>query len=436
MRLTTWRLSIVLVGLVSGSASAAGPTPRETVARVTATPVQTATAVHLDGALNEEIWATAPKVSEFVQRDPKEGAPATFPTEARVVYDSDAIYVAVWALDPDPAKIVGLLTRRDGDSPSDWVAIILDSYHDRRTAYEFSVNPAGVKSDTYWFADTNEDQSWDAVWDVQVSKDAKGWKAEFRIPFSQLRFDPRSDGTFGFAVIREIARLKETSSWPLLAKAKNGVVSQFGELVGLTFTKSPRRLELVPYTVGQIATQPPEAAIRSCRARSGQHLRRRREVRGDARSQRDGDDQPRLRPGRGRPGRRQPQCLRDVLRGAPPVLRRGFGHVPVQRRLQRRRVHGAVLLAPDRPRARRARPTSRRRVRVVARPDDDHRRGQAHGPRRLVLGRRAQRRDGRRARADCGRGGSAPRRPSSRSRATRSAARGASSPTSRRSASC
>ena len=67
---------------------------------------------------------------------------------------------------------------------------MIDSYHDRRTAYEFAVNPAGVKQDAYWFADGNNDTSWDAVWDASVGRDAGGWSAEFRIPFSQLRFEP------------------------------------------------------------------------------------------------------------------------------------------------------------------------------------------------------------------------------------------------------
>jgi hypothetical protein len=154
---------------------------------------------------------------------------------------------------------VGLLTRRDGDSPSDWIRVLIDSYHDKRTAYEFSVNPAGVKVDQYWFGDGSEDRSWDAVWDVQVSKDEKGWKAAFRIPFSQLRFDTAGDGVFGFAVVREIARLKETSSWPLIAKSKNGIVSQFGELTGLQLAGSRKKLEVVPYSVGQVVTQPTQA---------------------------------------------------------------------------------------------------------------------------------------------------------------------------------
>ena len=107
-------------------------------------------------------------IDGFVQREPNEGKPPSFRTEARVVYDRSALYVSIRAFDTDPSKIVGILTRRDTDSPSDWVSIIVDSYHDRRTAYEFAVNAAGVKLDKYRFADRNEDASWDAVWDVKV----------------------------------------------------------------------------------------------------------------------------------------------------------------------------------------------------------------------------------------------------------------------------
>ena len=99
----------------------------------------------------------------------------------------------VRAYDREPHKIVTYLTRRDDDSPSDWIRVFIDSYHDRRTAYEFAVNPAGVKQDRYWFNDTNNDKSWDAVWDVAVSRDQRGWTADFRIPFSQLRFTPSRD---------------------------------------------------------------------------------------------------------------------------------------------------------------------------------------------------------------------------------------------------
>ena len=135
---------------------------------------------------------------------------------------------------------------------------MVDSFHDKRTAFEFGVNPAGVKEDTYWYGDNNEDRGWDAVWDVGVSRDADGWRAEFRIPFSQLRFQPSAEATFGFAVVREIGRLKETDTWPHISKSANGIVSSFGELTSLKVTQSPKRLELVPYGVAQLDTQPSE----------------------------------------------------------------------------------------------------------------------------------------------------------------------------------
>jgi hypothetical protein len=135
----------------------------------------------------------------------------------------------------------------------------VDSFHDRRSGYEFAVNPAGVKQDGYWYNDTSNDSGWDAVWDVAVSRGDLGWRAEFRIPFSQLRYHPSEAATFGLAIIRRVGRLNETSTWPLLAKSANGYVSSFGELTGLRLDRAPKRLEIVPYVVGDLKTQPIES---------------------------------------------------------------------------------------------------------------------------------------------------------------------------------
>ena len=226
------------------------------VTSVAATPVPQATAIKLDGAFTESAWDGAPAISDFKQREPKDGAAPTFATDVKVMYDASFLYIAVRAHDPEPDRLIGLRTRRDASSPSDWIRVMVDSFHDRRTAFEFGVNPAGVKEDTYWYGDSNEDRGWDAVWDVGVSRDAAGWRAEFRIPFSQLRFQPSAETTFGFAVVREIGRLKETVTWPLMSKSATGIVSSFGELTSLKISQSPRRLELLPYVVGQVSTQP------------------------------------------------------------------------------------------------------------------------------------------------------------------------------------
>ena len=102
--------------------------------------------------------------------------------------------------------------------------------------------------DRYQFNDGNEDDGWDAVWDVAVSKTPRGWRAEFRIPFSQLRFRRDEKPTFGSRSSGRSAGLNETSTWPLMSKSANGFVSSFGELRGLAMTASLKRLELMPYT--------------------------------------------------------------------------------------------------------------------------------------------------------------------------------------------
>lgn len=93
-------------------------------------------------------------------------------TAARVAYDEHNIYVFVRAFDPQPDSIVSLLARRDDQPAADHISLMLDSYHDRRTGYDFTVNPAGVKSDYAIYNDGNEDVAWDAVWDVATRIDS------------------------------------------------------------------------------------------------------------------------------------------------------------------------------------------------------------------------------------------------------------------------
>src|SRR5687767_8556259 len=258
-------MKVVLGGLLAAALVLAIPTAssaneRRAALVIEAIAVPSTSPIVLDGRFNEEIWQQAPPITEFQQREPAEGQPPSMRTEARMAYDDQALYVAVRAFDDDPEKLVGILTRRDQRSPSDWIRIVVDSYFDKRSAYEFGVNPVGVKTDRYYFNDGQSDDSWDAVWDVEVERDGDGWRAEFKIPFSQLRFNTLSGGPVGFAVIREVGRLAETVSWPLLSRNANGFVSQFGEMRGLRMAGAPKKLELLPYTVADLHTQPHDAS--------------------------------------------------------------------------------------------------------------------------------------------------------------------------------
>jgi hypothetical protein len=247
-------LAAALVALLPHDISAEAARPASVVIDAQAVPANTPMTV--DGKLSEPVWEQAAVIGEFVQREPAEGAVPNQRTEARIAFDDKAVYVAVRAHDSAADKIVGILTRRDQRSPSDWIRIVVDSYHDKRSAYEFGVNPVGVKTDRYYFNDGNSDDSWDAVWDVEVARDGEGWTAEFRIPFSQLRFNNTDGGPVGFAVIREIGRLAETSTWPLLSRNATGFVSQFAEVRGLRMAGAPKKLEVVPYTLGSFSTRP------------------------------------------------------------------------------------------------------------------------------------------------------------------------------------
>lgn len=212
----------------------------------------------IDGKLDDAVWQSAASFSDFTQLEPIEGAPPTEETEVRVLYTDAALYVAIRAWDSNPEQIAAQLTRRDLESPSDWVGVAIDSYHDRRTAFAFMVNPAGVKRDVYFFDDGSEDDSWDAVWDVGTMQDETGWTAEFKIPFSQLRFPNAEEHRFGFNVYRRINRLNEELFWKVPPKAEPGFVSRFGDLVGIEGIQPPQRIEILPYSVLTGTSEPAE----------------------------------------------------------------------------------------------------------------------------------------------------------------------------------
>ncbi len=203
----------------------------------------------IDGRDDDAIWQTVPVIDRFLEYEPEEGADPRFRTEVRVAYDDRYLYVLARMYDPAPDSIVSLLSRRDVRTQSEQLKLVIDSYYDRRTAYQFIVNPAGVKRDFYVYNDVTEDGSWDAVWDVGTSIDSLGWVAEFRIPFSQIRFAKRQEHTFGLLVVRDVARTNQRISWPLYRRGQQGYVSQAGELRGISDIPSPRRIELVPYVV-------------------------------------------------------------------------------------------------------------------------------------------------------------------------------------------
>ncbi|HEX8691851.1 MAG TPA: DUF5916 domain-containing protein [Longimicrobium sp.] len=220
--------------------------------------------IHIDGRLDEPAWDSAGVAGDFVQSWPNPGQPATERTEARVLYDESAVYVAVRMYDSHPDSIAAQLARRDASGIfSDWVHVALDSYHDRRTGFRFSLNPKGVQKDVFHSNDVNEDLDWDAVWESATRVDSAGWTAEIRVPFSQLRFsgaEPAGGRVWGLQIQRDIARKNERDSWSLWTRNDPGYVSRFGDLTGLVGVRPVRRLELMPYLSSRLSRAPGEEA--------------------------------------------------------------------------------------------------------------------------------------------------------------------------------
>ncbi len=236
-------LAFASVGARAATASAQGDGVRSAAHRLGGP-------IAIDGHLDDAGWVDVPLTHGFVQRFPDAGKPPSHDTSFRVAYDDHALYVAIHLDDDHPDLIRGLLTRRDQNSASDWALVGIDSYHDRRTAFVFGVNPANVQRDMILFDDSQQDDSWDAVWSSASAIDAHGWSAELRIPLSQLRFAAQDRAEWGFQVQRVVARTGEESVWSPWPRSVPQVVSSFGTLGGLDGLAPARRLEVLPYATG------------------------------------------------------------------------------------------------------------------------------------------------------------------------------------------
>ncbi len=203
--------------------------------------------ISLDGKLTEKVWKDENAVTEFIQRDPVEGAKATEMTVIDVGFDDEAIYIGARMYDSQPNLIEARLVRKDVLITSDQLMFYVDPYHDKRTGYYFGVNAAGTLYDGTLLNDSWEDNSWDGVWEGKANVDEKGWTVEMRIPYSQLRFRKQQQYIWGVNFKRTIARKNETDYLVIRPKNDSGFVSRFVEMTGIQSIKPQRRIEIMPY---------------------------------------------------------------------------------------------------------------------------------------------------------------------------------------------
>lgn len=204
--------------------------------------------IKVDGVLDEKEWKNAEEGKDFVQFEPVEKAKPSQKTVFKILYDENNIYVAVKAYDNEPEKIERRMARRDSWE-GDLAVVQFDSYYDKKTAFIFSVNAAGVRSDAITSNDNlnNDDPTWDPIWSAKTSKTEYGWCAEMKIPLSQLRFSKKEHQIWGLQIGRFLFRNNEWDIWQFVSKEKSGWVSRFGTLEGLSNLKPKRQIEIAPY---------------------------------------------------------------------------------------------------------------------------------------------------------------------------------------------
>jgi hypothetical protein len=226
--------------------------------QILATRVDAAPAV--DGRLDDAVWRQAAWVRDFTTREPVEGGQPAGATEVAFLVDGGNLYVGARMAGAAPGDVRAQLARRDREGDAEQLAVSLDTYRDRRTAYTFAVSAAGTRIDYYHPSDSEGSRSYsfDPVWQAEARVDSAGWTAEMRIPLSQLRFNQAPEQVWGVNVVRTVPARNEVAYWTLVRRNDVGWSSRMGQLAGLGALRPSRRIELLPYVAAEGRLAQPE----------------------------------------------------------------------------------------------------------------------------------------------------------------------------------
>lgn len=189
-------LIAVLPWLPFASASAQGPAAPLPDVPIQAVRLQPNEKVRLDGRLDEAAWARAPAFERNFEIEPVRGRTPDYTTRVQVLYDDQALYVGVTALDPHPELIRAPIVRHDQvNRTQDFVVLYVDPIGARKSAQFFRVSASGSTGDgLHTAANDSEDFSPDFDFDSGAARNEHGYTVEFRIPYSTLRYTRRSGG--------------------------------------------------------------------------------------------------------------------------------------------------------------------------------------------------------------------------------------------------
>lgn len=215
----------------------------------------------VDGTLDDAIWRSAARLTEFVQVAPVEGDPATEDTEVFVAFDSTHLYLGMHAHYSNPGMVRASRVDRDRASYSDdTISIYFDTFLDQQRAFVFTLNGYGVQGDSLMGGSRGGgfrgggggggvprgDRSWDALFESGGVLVDDGWTAELAIPFKSLRYPSNDTHRWGFQVARSIRGKDETVVWAPVSRDVSGFLPQMGLLDGLRNLSTSRNLEILP----------------------------------------------------------------------------------------------------------------------------------------------------------------------------------------------
>jgi hypothetical protein len=203
---------------------------------------------------SEEIAGKMLKVEGFRQRDPKDGAPISQKTETYLGYTDKNLYVVAICFDTELRNIRARLSRRELINDDDQFGFVLDTFHDKKHAVFFYLNPMGVQQDGIWQEDTEPDFSFDMVWKSDAKITPKGYVVWFEIPFKSLRFSPQKNQTWGIFFERDIRRNNEFAFYPYISSNSQGFLSQETQMDGIEKISPGRNLQFIPYVSTAIRT--------------------------------------------------------------------------------------------------------------------------------------------------------------------------------------
>ncbi|HYN86731.1 MAG TPA: DUF5916 domain-containing protein, partial [Pyrinomonadaceae bacterium] len=200
----------------------------------------------IDGKLDDEVWKSAARFKDFYQTQPGDNIAPSQQTEAYIGYDEKFLYVAFRAYD-EPDKVRATIAKRDNIFNDDYIGVILDTFNDKRRAYELFFNPLGIQADAVVTEDQGEDFSVDLVHESKGAVDDKGYVVEVAIPFKSLRYVAGKDKLWGLHIMRRIKRNNnEQNSWMPIVRGQAGFLNQAGSITGMEGISTERTFELIP----------------------------------------------------------------------------------------------------------------------------------------------------------------------------------------------